>query len=110
MQSADDRSCGALERVHTYAQTVRAVENARAAGFDNLSLDLIYGLPEQTMTRWQENLDAALSLAPEHLSCYGLKVEEARRSLRSASASRCRTTTRRRICTSRGRFLGAAWL
>ena len=52
------------------------VENARAAGFDNLSLDLIYGLPEQTMTRWQANLDAALALAPEHLSCYGLKVEE----------------------------------
>ena len=76
MQSADDAELRRIGRVHTYAQTVRAVENARAAGFDNLSLDLIYGLPEQTMTRWQANLDAALSLAPEHLSCYGLKVEE----------------------------------
>ena len=76
MQSADDAELRRIGRVHTHAQTVRAVENARAAGFDNLSLDLIYGLPEQTMTRWQANLDAALALAPEHLSCYGLKVEE----------------------------------
>ena len=72
MQSADDAELRRIGRVHTHAQTVRAVENARAAGFDNLSLDLIYGLPEQTMTRWQANLDAALA----HLSCYGLKVEE----------------------------------
>ena len=76
MQSADDAELRRIGRVHTHAQTVRVVENARAAGFDNLSLDLIYGLPEQTMTRWQANLDAALALAPEHLSCYGLKVEE----------------------------------
>ena len=75
MQSADDAELRRIGRVHTHAQTVRVVENARAAGFDNLSLDLIYGLPEQTMTRWQANLDAALALAPEHLSCYGLKVE-----------------------------------
>ena len=75
MQSADDAELRRIGRVHTHAQTVRAVENARAAGFDNLSLDLIYGLPEQTMTRWQANLDAALALAPEHLSCYGLKLE-----------------------------------
>lgn len=76
MQSADDAELRRIGRVHTHAQTVRAVENARAAGFDNLSLDLIYGLPGQTMTRWHANLDAALALAPEHLSCYGLKVEE----------------------------------
>lgn len=76
MQSADGAELRRIGRVHTHAQTVRAVENARAAGFDNLSLDLIYGLPGQTMTRWQANLDAALALAPEHLSCYGLKVEE----------------------------------
>ena len=63
MQSADDAELRRIGRVHTHAQTVRAVENARAAGFDNLSLDLIYGLPGQTMTRWQANLDAALALA-----------------------------------------------
>ena len=48
MQSADDAELRRIGRVHTHAQTVRVVENARAAGFDNLSLDLIYGLPEQT--------------------------------------------------------------
>ena len=76
MQSADDAELRRIGRIHTHAETVRAVENARAAGFDNLSLDLIYGLPEQTMAHWQKNLDDAAALAPEHLSCYGLKVEE----------------------------------
>ena len=53
-----------------------AVEAARKAKFQNLSLDLIYGLPHQTLEGWQKNLSAALDLTPEHLSCYGLKVEE----------------------------------
>ena len=75
MQSADDAELRAIGRVHTAADTRAAVDAARAAGFDNLSLDLIYGLPSQTRARWQENLDAAVSLAPEHLSCYALKVE-----------------------------------
>jgi len=76
MQSADDKELQAIGRIHTHAQTEAAVAAARAAGFDNLSLDLIYGLPEQTMARWQANLAAAMALEPEHLSCYGLKVEE----------------------------------
>ena len=76
MQSADDAELRAIGRVHTHRETVEAVECARAAGFENLSLDLIYGLPEQTAARWRANLTAALALAPEHLSCYGLKVEE----------------------------------
>ena len=57
-------------------QVKTAVEAAREAKFTNLSLDLIYGLPNQTMERWEENLRVAVELAPEHLSCYGLKVEE----------------------------------
>lgn len=76
MQSADDAELKQIGRIHTHADTVRAVAAARAAGFDDLSLDLIYGLPAQTPARWAENLAAALDLAPEHLSCYGLKVEE----------------------------------
>lgn len=76
MQSADDEELRRLGRVHTHAQTVEAVEAVRAAGFDDLSLDLIYGLPGQSAARWRKNLDAAIALAPEHLSCYGLKVEE----------------------------------
>ena len=76
MQSADDEELRRIGRVHTHEETIEAVHAARAAGFDNLSLDLIYGLPEQSAARWRENLRAALALAPEHLSCYGLKVEE----------------------------------
>ena len=76
MQSACDEELKEIGRVHTMEQVKTAVEAAREAKFTNLSLDLIYGLPNQTMERWQENLRAAVELAPEHLSCYGLKVEE----------------------------------
>ena len=76
MQSACAEELREIGRIHTAEQTAAAVATARAAGFDNLSLDLIYGLPHQTMERWMENLTAAVALQPEHLSCYGLKVEE----------------------------------
>lgn len=76
MQSACDEELAAIGRVHTHAQTTAAVEAVRRAGIKNLSLDLIYGLPGQSLERWQENLSAAVALEPEHLSCYGLKVEE----------------------------------
>jgi oxygen-independent coproporphyrinogen-3 oxidase len=75
-QSAHDDELRLLGRIHTWAETVEAVEAARAAGFDNLNLDFIYGLPGQTLTRWQETLEAALRLEPEHLSLYALTVEE----------------------------------
>lgn len=76
VQSAQDSELKAVGRVHSFAQVTRAVQRARQAGFDNLSLDLIYGLPGQTLASWQETVEAALKLAPEHLSCYGLKLEE----------------------------------
>ncbi|MCF2664438.1 radical SAM family heme chaperone HemW [Oscillibacter valericigenes] len=76
MQSACDEELREIGRVHTMDQVRAAVEAARKAGFDNLSLDLIYGLPHQTQDRWAANLAAAVDLAPDHLSCYGLKVEE----------------------------------
>lgn len=76
MQSACDGELREIGRVHTADQTAAAVEAARRAGFQNLSLDLIYGLPRQTQEHWRENLAAAAALEPEHLSCYGLKVEE----------------------------------
>lgn len=76
MQSACDEELRRIGRIHTAAQISDAVSAIRDAGFENLSLDLIYGLPGQTMERWAENLSAAVALAPEHLSCYGLKVEE----------------------------------
>lgn len=76
MQSACDEELAEIGRVHTLEQVKVAVDAARKAKFDNLSLDLIYGLPHQTPERWAENLATAVDLAPEHLSCYGLKVEE----------------------------------
>ena len=76
MQSASLEELAAVNRPHTPEQTAQAVEAARRAGFDNLSLDLIYGLPGQTEDSWHATVEAALALGPEHLSCYGLKMEE----------------------------------
>ena len=76
MQSAQEAELRAIHRIHTPQQTNQAVEAARKAKFTNLSLDLIYGLPGQTMESWKATVEHALSLIPQHLSCYGLKVEE----------------------------------
>ena len=76
MQSAQEGELRAIHRIHTPQQTNQAVEAARKAKFTNLSLDLIYGLPGQTMESWKATVEHALSLIPQHLSCYGLKVEE----------------------------------
>jgi len=65
-----------LGRIHTWEQVEYSFHMAREAGFANLSLDLMFGLPGQTLADWQETLQAALALKPEHLSCYGLIVEE----------------------------------
>ena len=76
MQSADDAELRRIGRVHTCEQVQQAVTAARKAKLTNLSLDLIYGLPGQTMEDWQRTLADAVALGPEHLSCYGLKLEE----------------------------------
>ena len=76
VQCADDSILRTLRRPHTFAQAKEAVSMARRAGFENLSLDLIYGLPGQTPEGWQETVEQVLALAPEHLSCYGLQLEE----------------------------------
>ena len=65
-----------LGRPHTYEQAVNAYHRIRKAGFRNVSLDLIYGLPGQDLQAWQDTLENVLRLNPEHISCYGLKVEE----------------------------------
>lgn len=75
-QSAHADELRLLGRIHTWHDVVEAVAWAREAGFTNLNLDLIFGLPEQSLTRWHETLEAALALAPEHLSLYSLTVEE----------------------------------
>ena len=76
VQSSDDEELRRLGRVHTWQQVKDAVAACRKAGLDNISLDLIYGLPDQTMERWENTLADALVLAPRHISCYGLKLEE----------------------------------
>ena len=76
IQSACPGELEAVHRPHTVQRGDQAVEEARRAGLKNVSLDLIYGLPGQTGASWRETVEHALSLAPEHLSCYGLKVEE----------------------------------
>lgn len=75
VQSADDGLLRAIGRIHTFAQVQEAVAAVRKAGFKNLSMDLIYGLPGQTMQQWEDTLAAVIALAPEHISCYGLKLE-----------------------------------
>ena len=76
VQCADDSILQTLRRPHTFAQAKEAVSMARRAGFQNLSLDLIYGLPGQTSGGWQDTVEQVLALEPEHLSCYGLQLEE----------------------------------
>lgn len=76
IQSDDDHILETIGRPHSYEQAVTAVHQIRKAGFKNLSLDLIYGLPGQTLESWQATLQNIMALKPEHISCYGLKVEE----------------------------------
>ena len=76
VQSSDDALLRRLGRIHTWQQVVDAVSTVRKAKIPDLSLDLIYGLPDQTMEAWKKTLADAVSLAPEHISCYGLKLEE----------------------------------
>lgn len=76
VQSAHPDDLRLLERQHNYFDVIQAVQWARKAGFKNLSLDLIYGLPGQPLSRWQTTLEHALRLNPEHLSLYALGIEE----------------------------------
>ena len=76
VQCDDDAILEKIGRPHNYEQAVTAVKRIRKAGFRNLSLDLMYGLPGQTLEGWQETLRHVLELEPEHMSCYGLKVEQ----------------------------------
>lgn len=76
MQSAVPHVLAVLDRTHDPARIPVVVEAARAAGFDQVSLDLIYGTPGESAADWAETLDAALSCAPDHVSAYSLIVEE----------------------------------
>lgn len=76
MQSKDSAELRVLGRTHTFEDVSAAVELSRRAKFKNISLDLMYGLPSQSVQSFLASLDAAIELAPEHISCYSLKLEE----------------------------------
>jgi putative oxygen-independent coproporphyrinogen III oxidase len=75
MQSAAAHVLATLERAHTPGRAVAAASEARAAGFDHVSLDLIYGAPGETDHDWRRTLDTALGAAPDHVSAYALTLE-----------------------------------
>lgn len=76
MQATQPDLLRTLGRIHTHADVVASVNLARQLGIDNLSVDLMFGLPGQTPEIWRESLDAALALNVEHMSCYGLIPED----------------------------------
>ncbi|MEF3311588.1 radical SAM family heme chaperone HemW [Paenibacillus sp. GYB004] len=76
VQSFDNALLSAIGRIHTTDDVYRSIENARTAGFDNLSIDLMLGLPNQTTAKMNATLDEALKLDLEHYSAYSLKIEE----------------------------------
>jgi oxygen-independent coproporphyrinogen-3 oxidase len=75
MQAAQPEALRLLERQHDQTDVIQAVSLARQAGFGNLNLDLIFGLPYQELAQWQLSLECALQLQPEHLSLYALTLE-----------------------------------
>jgi oxygen-independent coproporphyrinogen-3 oxidase len=75
-QSFNERVLAWMHRAHSAARTVDAVHQLRAAGFTSISLDLIFALPAELGRDWDRDLDVALALAPEHLSLYGLTIED----------------------------------
>ncbi|MEO5589218.1 MAG: radical SAM family heme chaperone HemW [Gemmatimonadaceae bacterium] len=77
VQSFDDRVLGWMHRTHDSAQAIAAVRHLRNAGFDNISVDLIFALPESLERSWSTDLSRALDLEPDHISLYGLTIEPA---------------------------------
>lgn len=76
VQSDDDEMLNKLGRVHNFHQAKVAMQQARKAGFGNISLDLMYGLPGQTLAQWRDTVTNIVSMRPDHISCYALKLEE----------------------------------
>lgn len=76
MQASQPELLALLGRIHHFEQVAESVHMARKAGLENISLDLMFGLPGQTLPQWLDTLSAALSLHPAHLSCYGLIPED----------------------------------
>lgn len=76
LQAWQDRLLKKIGRIHTLEKFIYAFSKAREAGFNNINVDLIFSLPEQSITNWTETILNVIDLSPEHVSCYGLKIEE----------------------------------
>jgi oxygen-independent coproporphyrinogen-3 oxidase len=76
IQSFDDKVLQFLNRAHNSKSAVTCVEDARSAGFQNISIDLIYAIPGQDDNAWKENIAQAIRLSPEHISSYSLTIED----------------------------------
>ena len=76
VQSFSDRHLNFLGRIHSVGDAMNTIKGIRQAGFYNMGIDLIYGLPQQTPAKWNDELKRAVSLSPEHLSCYMLTYEQ----------------------------------
>ena len=76
VQSFDNKILKLINRIHSAEEAINTVKTAQTAGFNNISIDLIYGLPGQTPENWENTLNKALSLEINHISTYGLKIEE----------------------------------
>jgi oxygen-independent coproporphyrinogen-3 oxidase len=87
-QSFDDRFLKLLDRAHDASRIGAAVAAVREGGIDNLNLDLIFALPGQSLAQWQNDLDTALALGPDHLSCYSLTFEPGTRFTRDLKQGR----------------------
>lgn len=74
-QSFDDDLLKSIGRIHSTAEIGEVVHMARSAGFDNINLDLMYALPGQSLRQWEQTIDSAVALKPEHISAYSLIVE-----------------------------------
>ena len=85
IQSFDDQVLQWMNRRHTASRAITAVQEAREAGFDRISVDLMYGIPGMSAAQWEKQLDQALALTPEHLSAYHLTIEP-----RTVFGVRCR--------------------
>lgn len=76
LQAWQDELLKSIGRIHSALDFINAYEWSRQAGFDNINVDLIFGLPQQTLDQWIDTLAAVVELKPEHISCYDLQVEE----------------------------------
>jgi oxygen-independent coproporphyrinogen-3 oxidase len=76
LQTTDDTLLKKIDRLHTFEEFTKRYELARTLGFENINIDLIFGLPGQTLSDWETTVKTVLALKPEHVSAYALKVEE----------------------------------